>query len=154
MNIVGPTIQREEEVTAILRSLPLWFGIEKALLMYVADSARLPTFGVEVEGRLIGFLTLAQHFAKSWEVHCMAVEAAHRNRKVGSLLLATAEQYVREQGAAFLQVKTVAETSPSPEYAETRRFYLARGFVPLEVFPTLWDPWNPALQLIKTLNAA
>jgi hypothetical protein len=48
MNIVGPVLQRESEVEAILRSLPLWFGIEKALLMYVADCAKKPTFAAEV----------------------------------------------------------------------------------------------------------
>ena len=36
-------------------------------------------------------------------------------------------------------------------YAETRRFYLAMGFEPLEEFPSLWGPANPALQLIKSL---
>jgi len=154
MNIVGPGIQRVPEVEAVLRSLPGWFGIERALLMYVADSGTRPTFGAEVDGRLIGFLTLTQHFESSWEVHCMAVSAPHRNASVGTSLLAAAEHHARTRGGRFLQVKTVAETSPSPEYAETRRFYLAKGFVPLEVFPTLWDPWNPALQLVKALDAA
>jgi GNAT superfamily N-acetyltransferase len=154
MNIVGPSIQREREVEAVLRSLPRWFGIEKALVMYVADSASKPTFGAEANGRLIGFLTLSQHFACSWEVHCMAVAADSRNKRVGTALLERAEQYVRSLGGRFLQVKTVAEASPSPEYAQTREFYLAKGFAPLEVFPTLWDPWNPALQLVKVVNAA
>jgi GNAT superfamily N-acetyltransferase len=154
MNIVGPSIRREPEIEAILRSLPRWFGIETALLMYVADSAAKPTFGAEIDGRLVGFLTLTKHFPSSWEVHCMAVSALHRNLKVGTALLAAAEEHARAQGVDFLQVKTVAETSPSSEYAQTRRFYLARGFVPMEVFPTLWDPWNPALQLVKVLKAS
>ena len=154
MNIVGPDIEREAEVESILRSLPGWFGIERALLMYVADSAAKPTFGAELDGRLVGFLTLTRHFELSWEGHCMAVSSRHRNAGVGTRLLAVAEQHARAHGARFLQVKTVAESSPSPEYAQTRRFYLARGFVPLEVFPALWDPWNPALQLVKALRAA
>jgi hypothetical protein len=66
-------------------------------------------------------------------------------------LLAHAERFVRGRGAKFLQVKTVAHTSPSPEYAETRKFYEARGFTPLEIFPELWNPRNPALQLVKLL---
>jgi hypothetical protein len=57
------------------------------------------------------------------------------------------------RGVRFLQVKTVAASSPSMEYAETRKFYERRGFTPIEVFPTLWDPHNPALQYIKVLNA-
>ena len=152
MNIVGPTLRRQAEVEAILRSLPRWFGIETALVMYVADSATQPTFGAEDAGQLIGFLSLRRHFEHSWEVHCMAVDAPQRNAGVGTALLATAEEYVRSQRGRFLQVKTVAESSPSAEYAQTRQFYLAKGFTALEVFPTLWDPWNPALQLVKALD--
>ena len=32
---------------------------------------------------------------------------------------------------------------------QQRAFYLACGFRPLEEFPTLWGPENPALQLVK-----
>lgn len=28
-------------------------------------------------------------------------------------------------------------------YDDTNRFYLSLGFKELEVFPTLWDEWNP-----------
>lgn len=153
MNVVGPDLNREPEVEAILRSLPQWFGIESALRMYVADSATRPTLALESTGELIGFLTLTRHFPLSWEVHCMAVSAARRNGGIGSQILQYAEQYVRQQGGRYLQVKTVAETSECEAYAQTRKFYEARGFTPLEVFPTLWDPWNPALQLVKVVSA-
>ena len=151
MNIVGPALKREQEIEDILRSLPRWFGIEQALLMYVADSTTKPTFAAEADGRLAGFITLTRHFPQSWEVHCIAVAARHRNAGIGSALLAHAEQFVRSQGATVLQVKTVAATSPSPEYAETRKFYEARSFIPLEIFPELWNARNPALQLVKLL---
>lgn len=153
MNIIGPVLQRERDIEAILRSLPLWFGIEKALLVYVADSAKKPTFAAEVGDSLAGFMTLTRHFPESWEVHCIAVAARHRNVGIGSALLAHAELFARGQGARFMQVKTVAHASPSPEYAETRKFYEARGFTPLEIFPELWNPRNPALQLVKLLDA-
>jgi GNAT superfamily N-acetyltransferase len=152
MKLVGPELRRENEIEAVLRSLPQWFGIERALLMYVADSATRPTLAVEIADELVGFLTLTRHFALSWEVHCMAVVAPRRNGGIGSYLLHHAERYVRQQGGRFLQVKTVAETSDCAAYAQTRRFHEARGFTPLEVFPTLWDPRNPALQLVKVLN--
>jgi ribosomal protein S18 acetylase RimI-like enzyme len=54
-------------------------------------------------------------------------------------------------GVEFLQVKTLSGAHPDPGYAATRAFYLAYGFRPLEEFPTLWDPSNPALQLIKAV---
>lgn len=154
MPIIGPTVQRASECEAVLRSLPMWFGIEESLRTYVRDSAAHPTFALEQDGRIVGFLTLREHFPMSWEVHCIAVAAECRNRGIGSQLLAHAESWLRDRGVRFLQVKTVAETSPSEEYAETRKFYAARGFLPLEVFPTLWDPRNPALQLVKTIGAA
>ncbi|MDM7533255.1 hypothetical protein QUD75_13640, partial [Lacticaseibacillus paracasei] len=38
-----------------------------------------------------------------------------------------------------------------PEYDQTIRFYESVGFERLEVFPTLWDAWNPCLVLVKKL---
>ena len=154
MKTLGPELQRQQECEAVLRSLPLWFGIEDALRMYVEDTGNRPSFAFEEDGRVIGFISLTQHFREAWEVHCMAVHAEFRNKGLGSQLLEVAERWLAGQGARFLQVKTVAEASPSREYAETRKFYLAKGFMPLEVFPELWDPHNPALQLVKVVNAA
>jgi GNAT superfamily N-acetyltransferase len=153
MNTVGPHLQRAPECEAILRTLPMWFGIEHALRMYVEDTTRLPTFAFEDGERLVGFLTLREHFSTAWEVHCMAIEANARGRGLGSTLLAHSEKWLSERGVEFLQVKTVAATSSSPEYAQTRKFYEARGFTPLEIFPELWNPLNPALQCVKRLNA-
>ena len=132
----------------------MWFGIEHATLMYVQDTTKMPTFAVEENERLLAFLTLREHFPRAWEVHCMAVAADCRGKGYGSKLLAHSEAWLLARDVEFLQVKTVAATSTSPEYAETRKFYEARGFIALEVFPELWDPWNPALQCIKRLNAA
>jgi GNAT superfamily N-acetyltransferase len=152
MNIVCPSLQREAECVSVLHSLPRWFGIEDSLLMYVRDSTMLPTFATERDGQVIGFITLQEHFPVSWEVHCIAIAAEARNQGLGSLLLAHAESWLHSRGVRFLQIKTIAESSPSPEYAESRKFYAARGYLPLEVFPTLWHPRNPALQLVKSLS--
>lgn len=154
MEVLGPELHRPEECEAVLRSLTGWFGIEESLLMYARDTDRLPTFAVAEGGRVVAFLSLMQHFPEAWEVHCMAVHADFRNRGHGSALLDQAEQWLAAKSAVFLQVKTVAHTSKSAEYAETRQFYLAKGFTPLEVFPLLWSPRNPALQLIKALTSA
>lgn len=152
MQIIGPNLQRARDCEAVLRTLPKWFGIEHALVTYVADTTKLPTFALDDGARLAGFLTLRQHFTGAWEIHCLAIAADSRGRGLGSTLLAHCESWLRERGAQWLQVKTVAGTSPSPEYAQTRKFYEARGFTPLEIFPELWDPWNPALQYIKSLS--
>ena len=152
MEILGPTLTLEDPCEAVLRSLPKWFGIEDSLLMYVRDTARLPTFAVCEGGSVLAFLSLVEHFAESWEVHCMAVHASARNQGYGTLLLEHSQRWLSERGARFLQVKTIAASSSSAAYAQTRQFYRAKGFTPLEVFPTLWSPHNPALQLIKVLD--
>lgn len=152
MDLLGPRLQLESQCEAVLRSLPQWFGIEDALRMYVADTARLPTFALSENGTVVAFLSLMQHFPEAWEIHCVAVHSEVRNRGLGSVLLAHAEQWLASQGVRYLQVKTVAQAGKSAAYAETREFYQARGFTPLEVFPLLWAAHNPALQLVKVLN--
>ena len=153
MELLGPELRLESQCETVLRSLPQWFGIEDALRMYVADTARLPTFALSEGGAVVAFLSLMQHFPESWEIHCLAVHSRARNRGHGTALLQHSERWLARQGARYLQVKTVAHTSSSRAYAETREFYLGKGFTPLEIFPTLWAPQNPALQLVKVLHA-
>ena len=153
MKIIGPSLSVAAECEAVLRSLPLWFGIEVSLLMYAKDSERLPTFAVSEAGRIVGFLSLMQHFPTAWEIHCVAIHAQSRNQGYGKALLAHAERWLVGQGVSLLQVKTVAATSASASYAQTREFYSHLGFLPLEVFPHFWSPSNPCLQLVKFLRA-
>jgi GNAT superfamily N-acetyltransferase len=152
VQLVGPVASPASHCERILRSLPRWFGIEQALLEYVSDSERFPTF-FAVEAEPVAFITVRQHFPESWEVHCMAVHAAKRGSGVGSQLHRHVESWLRSKGAHVLQVKTLAATHPSAEYAQTRHFYARMGYFPLEVFPTLWDPQLPVLQLVKSLDA-
>lgn len=126
--------------------------------MYVRDVDRLPTFvcrsgsAGEDTGTVMGFLTLREHFPEAWDVHCLAVHADYRRRGVGRALQRHVERWLAARGVRFLQVKTIAATCDDPNYAETRKFYLGVGYTPLEVFPTLWHPHNPALQLIMSLD--
>src|SRR5687768_13153368 len=151
IQIDGPTLGVAEECEGVLRTLPDWFGIESSLLQYVRDTEVLPTFVARGAGPLAGFLTLREHFSEAWEVHCIAIRASHRRHGVGRALHLHVERWLVARGARVLQVKTLAATHPSPEYAETRRFYTGIGYVPLEVFPTLWGPRLPVLQLVKQL---
>ena len=152
MQIIGPTLNEKAQCEAVLRSLPMWFGIEEALVMYADDSARLPTFAAVEGPEIRGFISPRQHFPHAWEVHCIAVHADARNRGHGKALLAHAEGWLSKQEVSLLQVKTVAATSSSKEYAQTREFYRHVGFQPLEVFPELWSAQNPCLQLVKFLQ--
>jgi N-acetylglutamate synthase-like GNAT family acetyltransferase len=91
MNIEGPFTGVEAECERVLRTLPRWFGIEQALLEYAQNTARLPTFVAKVEGRIVGFLSLQEHFPEMWEVNCVAVDSEHRGQGSGARLHARAE---------------------------------------------------------------
>lgn len=151
IKIDGPVSGVSGDAERILRTLPDWFGIESSLLEYVRDSDRWPTFVAREGAHIMAFITLREHSPQSWEVHCLAVEFKWRNRGIGKELHRHIEEWLLEQGVRFLQVKTMAALRPSSEYAETRAFYEAIGYTPLEVFPTLWGPNLPALQLVKYL---
>jgi GNAT superfamily N-acetyltransferase len=136
----------------LLDELPDWFGVSEAVDEYVAraDGARA---AVAVANRLeVGLLTLVRHTESAAEIDVMAVRPGYQRRGVGRALLARAERLLAEDGVEYLQVKTLADTVDYEPYARTRAFYAACGFRPLQVFPDLWDPENPALQLVKRLQ--
>ncbi len=152
MNYRGPVTGIERECERVLRTVPQWFGVEESLLEYAANTATLATFVAEDDGLIVGFVSLRQHFTASWEVDCIAVEGERRNQGIGRALHARAEDWLRGQGVELLQVKTLADTHPSIEYGETRKFYEGIGYRPLEVFPTLWAAHLPVLLLVKLLK--
>lgn len=142
-----------EDVERLLRQLPEWFGIEDSVREYVDDALRMPTYVVRDEGRrVIGILLVHRHFPAAAEVHLMAVDRAWHRHGVGRALLSAAEDDLAGDGVAFLQVKTLSASRDDPNYARTREFYVAQGFVPLEEFPLLWNEANPCLQLVKSLR--
>ena len=141
----GPICRR------ILDALPEWFGIPEANDDYVAFADAAPTVVASIDGDDVGLLTLKLHSRYAAEVHLIAVMPDHHRHGVGRKMLEHAERRLASSGVEFLQVKTLSEKRPDPNYDKTRQFYLAQGFRPLEEFPTLWDPSNPALQLIKSL---
>jgi GNAT superfamily N-acetyltransferase len=135
----------------VLRSLPDWFGIEQAIVDYVAAVQSMPTFVATNDGQEIGFLSIKQHFSDSAEAYVLGVLPGHHRRGAGRAMFAAAEQWLGGQSVRFLQVKTLAPTAKSDHYDRTREFYQAIGFTPLEVFPTLWSERNPCLLMIKSL---
>jgi hypothetical protein len=67
-------------------------------------------------------------------------------------MLQHAETSLARDGVEFLQVKTLSAARPDEGYEKSRAFYLAYGFRSLGEFPDLWNPQNPALQMIKTIT--
>jgi GNAT superfamily N-acetyltransferase len=149
--IAGPVQVPENAARAVLRQLPQWFGIESALLEYARQAELLSNFMATVDGALVGFLTMREHNPATLEISCIAVAPALHGQGVGSRLCEAAETWWSARGGKLMQVKTLGATHPSANYARTRRFYEARGFLPVEEFADLW-PGIPCLLLVKPLS--
>jgi ribosomal protein S18 acetylase RimI-like enzyme len=150
--IQQPECGHPEPVERILRELPEWFGMEASLLEYVDAARTMPSLLAFDQGRAVGFLTIKRHFPESAEVFCVGILPAYHRRGIGSRLQAEAERWLASAGCRYVQVKTLAEAAKSESYARTRKFYRRMGFTPLEVFPDLWEEWNPCLMLVKQLD--
>jgi GNAT superfamily N-acetyltransferase len=138
-------------VDGILRQLPAWFGIEAAIRSYVADASTMPSFLATSDGQVVGIALVRRHFPASAELHLIAVDPQHHGQGVGSMLLAAIEDDLRAAGARMLQVHTVGPSFDSAPYAQTRAFYEARGFVPLQELEGI-DWAGPTLILAKSLQ--
>jgi GNAT superfamily N-acetyltransferase len=136
----------------VLTTLPHWFGVPESVEEYVAKAEGNPTVVVTVDGEGVGILTLVVHTPYAAEVYVMGVRPEHHRRGIGRQMLELAETWLRGRDIEYLQVKTLSPRHPDPGYVKTRDFYFAVGFRPLEEFPDLWQPENPALQMIKTLS--
>ena len=151
LKIEGPLTNQSTICGPILRSLPDWFGIEKAILGYECEIDRLPTFLAKDDGIVLGFISLKQHFPASAEIYVMGVLPEAHRLGIGRALVTAAEAHARRLGIEYLQVKTLGPTNQDPGYARTRVFYNAMGFVPMEEFKKIWDENNPCLILVKRL---
>lgn len=142
---------KSEICNAILRKLPLWFGIESAILEYVKDVGSMDTWAAYDGDVVIGFASIKRHFSESAEIYVIGVIEEFHRKGIGHMLLEVITKDLRNDGFKFLTVKTLSESRPNKEYEQTRNFYLKSGFARLEEFKTLWGAENPCLLLVKNL---
>jgi ribosomal protein S18 acetylase RimI-like enzyme len=143
----GPVCRR------ILDALPSWFGIPAAVSDYIAVADRSPTVVASFDDADVGLTTIVRHGDVAAEVYVMGVFPRLHRHGVGWAMLRHAERALAADGVEFLQVKTLSPRHPDEGYQRTRAFYLAYGFRPLEEFPTLWSPDQPALQMVKAVKS-
>jgi ribosomal protein S18 acetylase RimI-like enzyme len=140
------------DVDRLLRGLPEWFGIEESIREYVEDARMLPTtIALDDDDRVVGACVVRYHTPVAAEIEVLAVERSMHRRGVGRQLLQEVEADLRERGVVVLQVKTLGPSGKSDEYARTRAFYAALGFLPLEERTDIWGPDNPCLISVKPL---
>lgn len=144
--------EKQNITRMILDNLPQWFGIEEAKQEYIDESAHLQFWAYKEEEKVLGFLGLKRHFTDSAEIYVMGVLPQYHRKHIGTELFTTCQSWCRQEGIEYIQVKTLSDEHQDVGYAKTRAFYKHVGFVPLEVFPTLWDANNPCLVMIQKIS--
>jgi GNAT superfamily N-acetyltransferase len=150
-SIGGPLLERGKACSLVLRALPEWFGIEDDIVNYEREIDKLPTWCVHDRDHLIGFLSLKQHSAYAAEVYVMGLLEEWQHKGIGRALLSHAQDWLKDKGFEYLQVKTLAPSREDAHYARTRAFYEAMGFRALEELKQIWDENNPCLIMVKRL---
>ena len=152
MNITKITCNTEKQTITrlILESLPDWFGIPEAREEYIRDSIDKIFFCAYEENKPVGFLYIKETGKDTAELAVMGVLKEYHRQGIGRALFEHAKAAVREAGYSFLQVKTV-QMGKYEDYDNTNKFYLSLGFKEFEVFPTLWDEWNPCQVYVMAL---
>jgi len=135
----------------ILRALPSWFGNEAAIVGYAEKVRTLPLYAAYDGDNAVGFVAVKVHSPFAAEVCVMGILRDYHRRGIGTELIRRCEKYCVDNKLEYLTVKTLDESRESASYENTRHFYRAAGFKPLEVFPLFWDEDNPCLFMIKNV---
>lgn len=138
----GEILEKKKIARNVLEALPGWFGIPEAREEYIEDSVGKPFYCARKNEKNIGFLYLKETGKDTVELAVIGVLKEYHHNGIGKVLFEYAKKEIQEKGYSFIQVKTV-QMGKYETYDETNRFYLALGFKEFEVFPTLWDKWNP-----------
>lgn len=143
---------KEKEMISrtILEALPDWFGLPEAREEYIVNSANQQFFAAVKEEKPIGFLCLKQTGKDTVEVAVMGVLKEFHRHGIGRKLFMKAREKAIKDGFSFIQVKTV-QMGQYDNYDNTNKFYISLGFKEFEIFPTLWDEWNPCQVYVMAL---
>lgn len=144
-------LEKQKIVRFILESLPDWFGIPEAREAYIAESTDKIFFCAYDKDKPVGFLYLKETGNATVELYVMGILKEYHRNGIGRELFHHAKEAAFQRGYSFIQVKTV-QMGKYEEYDQTNKFYLSLGFKEFEVFPTLWDAWNPCQIYIMSLK--
>ena len=151
VTVIADKGEKTQIATDILNALPDWFGLPESTKKYISDSREMPFFAWLEDGRALGFLSLKETSPYTAEIYVMGVLPEYHHKGIGAELFHAFEEYAKEHGYEFLQVKTV-QTGHYDEYDQTNAFYKRMGFRELECLPTLWDAWNPCQIYVKAVR--
>ena len=143
--------EKESIAREVLMDLPEWFGLPDSTENYIQESQEKPFLASFYNDELVGFIVLGTSSPDCAEIFVMGVKKKFHHHGAGRELNQAYEDLAKSLGYTYTQVKTV-QSGHYDEYDITNKFYKAVGYKELEVFPDLWDEWNPCQIYVKYLG--
>ena len=145
-------IREKEKISReILNDLPEWFGMPESTEEYIVDSQDKPFIACFMDNEAVGFVVLNSTSTDCADIFVMGIKKKYHRMGIGTKLNDAYEELAKKLGYTYSQVKTV-QSGHYKEYDITNNFYKSVGYKELEVFPTLWDEWNPCQIYIKYIG--
>ena len=145
-------IKEKEKISReILNDLPEWFGMPESTEEYITDSQDKPFIACFMDKEAVGFVVLNATSVDCADIFVMGIKKNYHRMGIGTKLNDAYEELAKKLGYTYSQVKTV-QSGHYKEYDITNNFYKSVGYKELEVFPTLWDEWNPCQIYIKYIG--
>ncbi len=133
MNIRPMTARDKSGVMHILQNTPEFNALDLVVAEEVIDSYLEDAAGsgyqvlvAESESSPAGYVCYGFNnmTQSTWDVYWIAVARSHQGQGIGRELLSSAEKNIREAGGKLI----IIETSSTPDYDRTNRFYQSRGY--------------------------
>ncbi|MBS4749997.1 GNAT family N-acetyltransferase [Granulicatella sp. zg-ZJ] len=143
--------EKEKISKEVLYDLPEWFGMPESTEEYITDSQDKPFLASFYQDEIVGFIVLNTTSPDCADIFVMGIKKKFHRQGAATQLNEAYEKLAKKLGYIYSQVKTV-QSGHYKEYDITNSFYTSVGYKELEVFPTLWDEWNPCQIYIKYLG--
>jgi ribosomal protein S18 acetylase RimI-like enzyme len=97
----------------------------------------------EFSSRIIGYVCFGQTplTLSTWDIYWMAVSMNSRGMGAGSVLLKDTEEQIQKAGGTLALI----ETSSKPNYLNTRRFYIKKGYTRVSRIRDFYAPGDHRL---------
>lgn len=127
------TVADKPAVMRILMTTPEFKPSEVAVAEELIDSFLQDSYQsgyfisvAEIDAQIVGYVCYGQTplTEATWDIYWIAVERQRQGQGIGLALMKAAETGIKEEKGRLV----ILETSSTPEYEKTRRFYLNQGY--------------------------
>lgn len=122
---------------------------EELIDFYLVDGEKsgYNILAADDEGEVAGYICFGETpcTVGTWDIYWIAVSREKRGKGIGKMLSGTAEAAIKKARGRLVFI----ETSSTPLYENTRKFYLGRGYEIVARIPDFYMPGDDKLILQK-----